>query len=117
MLELSVAREDVGKVIGKRAAIYEFLLSGETKPNLLSVRLFDGQTQRKAYNRQTKAAEAKGVSNCPVCAVGHENIATKVYTFKQMEADHVTAWSKGGDSSLANCQMLCLLHNRIKGNA
>ena len=105
------------KVIGKRAAIYEFLLSGETKPNLLSVRLFDGQTQRKAYNRQTKAAEAKGVSNCPVCAVGHEHIATKVYTFKQMEADHVTAWSKGGDSSLANCQMLCLLHNRSKGNA
>lgn len=105
------------KIITKRSGIYEFLLSGETMPQLLSVRLFDEQTQRRAYNQQTKAAEAKGESNCPVCAAGHDNLRTKVYTFKQMEADHVTAWSKGGDSTLANCQMLCQLHNRSKGNA
>lgn len=105
------------KVVGKRAGIYEYLLSGETKPQLLNVRLFDEQTQRRAYNLQTDAAKAAGTSNCPVCAAGHEGIATKVYTFKEMEADHVTAWSKGGDSTLANCQMLCLLHNRSKGNA
>lgn len=26
------------------------------------------------------------------------------------------AWSKGGDSTLANCEMLCIFHNRSKGN-
>ena len=33
-----------------------------------------------------------------------------------MDADHVAAWSKGGDSDLKNCQMLCVPHNRAKGN-
>jgi len=33
-----------------------------------------------------------------------------------MDADHVTAWSKGGATDLANCEMLCIPHNRSKGN-
>ena len=33
-----------------------------------------------------------------------------------MDADHVTAWSKGGATDLNNCEMLCLTHNRSKGN-
>ncbi|WP_425574643.1 HNH endonuclease [Streptomyces rhizosphaericus] len=33
-----------------------------------------------------------------------------------MGADHVTAWSKGGSTSLANLTMLCVTHNRAKGN-
>ncbi len=33
-----------------------------------------------------------------------------------MDADHVTAWSKGGATSIDNCQMLCKTHNRAKGN-
>lgn len=103
--------------VKKNSGIYEYLLSGKTKPELLNVRLFDPGVQRTAYAQQTKAAEAAGESNCPVCAAGHENLRTKIHTFKEMEADHVTAWSKGGDSTLANCQMLCLLHNRSKGNA
>ena len=62
-------------------------------------------------------AKAVGVSNCPLCAVGHDANARRIYDFKEMEADHVTAWSKGGDTSEANCQMLCKTHNRAKGNA
>lgn len=34
-----------------------------------------------------------------------------------MDADHVTAWSKGGETTLNNCEMLCKSHNRAKGNA
>lgn len=34
-----------------------------------------------------------------------------------MDADHVTAWSKGGATDPANCQMLCKMHNKMKGNA
>lgn len=32
-----------------------------------------------------------------------------------MDADHVTAWSNGGDTDLANCEMPCITHNRAKG--
>jgi len=33
-----------------------------------------------------------------------------------MDADHVEAWSKGGATDAANCEMLCVTHNRAKGN-
>lgn len=105
------------EAVTKNSGIYEYLLSSKTKPQLLNVRLFEASTQRTAYKQQTKAAEAAGESNCPTCAAGHENLRTKVHTFNEMEADHVTAWSKGGGSTLANCQMLCKFHNRSKGNA
>ena len=35
---------------------------------------------------------------------------------KRVDADHVKAWSKGGATDIANCQMLCKTHNREKGN-
>ena len=34
----------------------------------------------------------------------------------EMDADHVTAWSKGGTTDIKNCEMLCKSHNRAKGN-
>ena len=35
---------------------------------------------------------------------------------KEMDADHVLAWSHGGATDESNCQMLCKTHNRAKGN-
>ena len=63
------------------------------------------------------SAKAKGVSNCLDCAAGHASNAKRIYAFNEMEADHVTAWSKGGSTDETNCQMLCRHHNRVKGNA
>lgn len=63
-----------------------------------------------------KKQKANGISNCPLCAIEHENNRTKIWEFKQMDADHVSAWSKGGATSIENCQMLCSTHNRAKGN-
>ncbi len=97
--------------------IFEYVLGGEKEKRLLKVRIFDQPTARKVYKRQTDEAKAKGVSNCPDCVLAHAANATKIYAFGEMEADHVTAWSKGGDTSEANCQMLCKHHNRVKGNA
>lgn len=37
-------------------------------------------------------------------------------TLFEMDADHVTAWSKGGSTSLSNLTMLCVTHNRAKVN-
>lgn len=96
--------------------IFEYLLGGSTDKKLLSVRVFDEKTKRVAYNKQTQDAQAKGKSNCPLCAHGQNANKAKVYGFNEMDADHVSAWSKGGDSSAKNCEMLCITHNRAKGN-
>lgn len=99
-----------------KKGIFEYILGGETDTKLLNVRLFDNRTKAEAYARQTTAAKAKGESNCPLCAVGHDANKTKIWTLKEMDADHVSAWSKGGSTSLSNCQMLCKTHNKTKGN-
>lgn len=96
--------------------IYEYLLGGETSPQLLDVRLFDEKTKRAGYEQQTQKAKAEGVSNCPLCALGADSNQARIYKQDEMDADHVTAWSKGGATDLANLTMLCKTHNRAKGN-
>lgn len=96
--------------------IFEFLLGGSVDTKLLEVRVFDTPVKRTTYVKQTQVAERKGKSNCLLCAVGHDSNKSRIYKFDEMEADHVSAWSKGGASSAKNCQMLCVTHNRAKGN-
>ena len=102
--------------VKNKVGIYEYLLDGEKDTKLLDVRIFDERTKLAAYEGQTKKAEAAGVSNCLMCAGGHQANADHIYEFGEMDADHVAAWSKGGSSDLKNCQMLCITHNRSKGN-
>ena len=96
--------------------IFEFVLGGEVDVKLLTIRIFDDNTKKTVYARQTNAAREQGISNCPECAKGQENVRTKIYKLTEMDADHVTAWSKGGSTDIENCQMLCKTHNRAKGN-
>lgn len=96
--------------------IFEYILGGEKQPQLLNVRVFDDRTKRAAYQRQLADAKEKGISNCPICATGLDANRTRIYKFNEMDADHVTAWSKGGSTDISNCQMLCKTHNRSKGN-
>ena len=102
--------------VKNRKGIFEYILGGEKDTKLLNVRVFDEATKKAVYKQQTKEAKEKGVSNCPLCAVGHDANKARIYEFKEMDSDHVTAWSKGGVSDSSNCQMLCKTHNRAKGN-
>jgi hypothetical protein len=102
--------------VKNRKGVFEYILGGSKDKKLLDVRIFDEATKRSVYEKQTKAASAKNESNCPLCALGHDASKGRVYKFEEMDADHVAAWSKGGDSSAKNCQMLCVTHNRAKGN-
>ena len=102
--------------VKNKRGIYEFLLGGEAETKLLEVRVFDEKTKLAAYGQQTSAAQEAGTSNCPLCAIGGNNNATRIYELSEMDADHVTAWSKGGATDLSNCEMLCIPHNRSKGN-
>lgn len=96
--------------------IYEYILGGCQHTELLDVRCFDEPTKKTVYERQKKEAEAKGISNCPYCAMGHDANQSRIWKLAEMDADHVTAWSKGGATDITNCQMLCKHHNRAKGN-
>ena len=102
--------------VSDKKGVFEFVLDGCQDTKLLNVRVFDDHTKKRVYERQTAAAKAAGHSNCPLCALGNNANRTRIYTIKEMDADHVTAWSKGGATSEDNCQMLCKTHNRAKGN-
>ena len=102
--------------IKNRKGIFEFILGGATDTKLLEVRIFDEATKKTVYTTQTATAEKKEKSNCPHCAIGHDANKSKIWSFSEMDADHVAAWSKGGATSMKNCEMLCKTHNRAKGN-
>ncbi len=102
--------------IKSRKGIFEYILGGSVDTKLLEVRVFDEATKKTVYTTQTAEAEKKGKSNCPLCALGHDANKAKIWSLSDMDADHVSAWSKGGKSDIKNCQMLCKTHNRAKGN-
>jgi 5-methylcytosine-specific restriction endonuclease McrA len=113
--------EEVKKLYGdpyvkNRRGIFEFILGGMTDTKLIEVRVFDDATKKSVYTTQTGVAETNGHSNCPLCALGTDSNKSRIWKIAEMDADHVTAWSKGGATSLDNCQMLCKTHNRAKGN-
>ncbi len=105
-----------GYYVKNKKGIYEYILGGCQDTRLLEVRCFDEPTKKAVYARQTEDAKQKEVSNCPLCALGHDANRSRIWKLTEMDADHVTAWSKGGATDISNCQMLCQTHNRAKGN-
>lgn len=84
--------------VTNQKGICEYLLDGDERH--LSIRAFSSKMARTAYERQ------KGI--CPKCG--------KHFEIEQMQADHITPWSKGGKTIAENCQMLCADCNRRKSD-
>jgi hypothetical protein len=84
--------------VTNRKGIYEYVLTGNE--NKLNIRAFSDRDKRSAYEKQ------KG--KCPICK--------KNYEIQEMQADHITPWSKGGKTLAGNCKMLCAECNRRKSN-
>jgi hypothetical protein len=82
--------------VTRKKGIYPYVLSRDEKS--LAIRNFTEAQRREAYERQN------GI--CPKCG--------KHFEINEMEADHITPWSKGGKTNAGNCQMLCLEDNRRK---
>lgn len=82
--------------VTKKSGIYDYVLTGDERS--LSIRAFTDGQKRESYERQ------QGI--CPVCSEHFE--------IGEMEADHITPWSKGGKTVAENCQMLCRDDNRRK---
>lgn len=97
-LEAEVARLMADDEVTKKKGVYEYLLTGNEKH--LSIRTFTDSNKRTLYERQH--------GNCPACREHFE--------INAMEADHITPWSQGGKTELANGQMLCRDCNRRKSD-
>lgn len=104
------------EAVSDRKGIYEYVLGGCQDTRLLNIRLFDDRTKKRVYLKQTEQAKETGFSNCPLCVMAGGADKCRIWKQAEMDADHVSAWSKGGATDEANCQMLCKTHNRIKGN-
>ena len=102
--------------VKNRKGVFEYILGGSTETKLLDIRVFDEVTKKTVYAKQKSEAEKNGVSNCPLCALGNNANKNKIWSLAEMDADHVSAWSKGGATDITNCEMLCKTHNRAKGN-
>ena len=102
--------------VKNRKGVFEYVLGGLVDTKLLEVRIFDDITKKSVYTNQANEAAEKNVSNCSLCSIGHDSNKTKIWKLEEMDADHVSAWSKGGATAIENCQMLCKTHNRAKGN-
>ena len=96
--EISELMKDEYDEITSKKGIYEYVLSGDERS--LSIRAFRDSEKRTVYERQ------KGI--CPKCK--------KHFEISEMEADHITPYSKGGHTIVENCQMLCRDCNRRKSN-
>ena len=88
----------VDEDVTKKAGIYRYILDG--KERHLSIRTFSNREKREAYENQG------GI--CPLCE--------KKFDIKEMQADHIIAWSKGGKTIPANLQMLCYECNNTKSD-
>ena len=84
--------------VTNKKGIYEYVLTG--KERCLNIRTFSDNQKREAYELQ------KGL--CKACK--------NKFELKDMEADHIKAWSKGGKTSSENCQLLCVSCNRHKSD-
>ena len=95
--------QDVSKCNGsgtcfEESGMYEYLLTGEKK--VLNLRTFSERDKVTMYNRQ------QGL--CAICG--------KPFSMKEMHADHIKPWSKGGLTELSNGQMLCVNCNLAKSD-
>ena len=105
--------------ITSRKGIFEYILSGEKPENirLLSIRAFSGTDKRTVYERQTRDAREKGLSNCPQCVLDEDfGQQEKIWELREMDGDHILPWSRGGKTEIANLQMLCKHHNHVKSS-
>lgn len=95
-MEKEIARLMADSDVKKKKGIYSYVFDHDE--HHLDIRAFDDNTKREVYEKQ------KGV--CKNCG--------KHFKIEEMEADHITPWSKGGHTIIENCQMLCKECNRRK---
>ncbi len=95
-LEEEIKKLMIDDDITNKKGIYFYVLIRNEK--YLNIRVFTESQKRAAYEKQN------GI--CKNCG--------KHFELNEMEADHITPWHSGGQTSNDNCQMLCRDCNRRK---
>jgi len=98
VLETEIAKLMADDDVTNKKGIYCYVLSKNEK--YLNIRQFTMSERRTKYEEQQ--------GRCAKCG--------KYFEFDQMDADHIVPWSKGGKTSLDNCQILCVNCNRVKSD-
>jgi len=83
--------------VTNQKGVYEYILTRDERH--LNIRLFDERTKRRVYEKQE----------------GRCKITKEKTPYEEMEADHITPWSKGGQTIEENCQMLSKEGHILKG--
>ncbi len=83
--------------------IYTYIFDKNEKH--LNLRAFSLNEKRIGYEQQ------KGICANTRCPMGNDH----KFSINEMEADHITPWSQGGQTTLDNLQLLCRECNRRKG--
>lgn len=101
-----------------RKGIFEYVLGGMMDKKLLNVRVFDEATKKSTYAKQTTNAEVNGISNCPLCVISNNVNKNKIWKLANMDADHVTAWSKGVQPTrlIVKCSVKRIIELRVINN-
>jgi hypothetical protein len=97
-LETEIAHLMQDEDVESKKGIYLYVFEKDEK--YLNIRVFSDNMKRESYERQ------KGI--CPKCK--------KHFDISEMEGDHIDPWSKGGKTTVDNCQMLCKPCNRRKSS-
>jgi len=93
-IKILMADDDVTNKRG----VYPYVLTRNEK--YLNIRAFTESQKRTVYERQS------GI--CVECE--------QLFDLSEMEAHHITPWSRGGKTAIENCQMLCRECNRRKSD-
>ena len=104
VLEEEISRLMLDSEVKSKKGMYQYVLTRD--PKSLSLRAFPDDIKMQKYEMQ------KGI--CPHCL--REGRPNAHYAYKEMEADHITPWIEGGQTTIENCQMLCKEHNRRKSD-
>ena len=83
----------------------DYFVENSYSASLDPKRNFDKEIKDQLYAR----------SNCCAHIDDNGNHCTET-NYSKLEVDHITPWSKGGRTILANAQLLCKHHNTSKGN-
>ena len=97
-LESEIKRLLMDDEVQKKSGVWAYVLDGDERH--LNLRSFTEAMRIETYERQNG-----------ICAETGEH-----YPIEEMEADHITPWSKGGKTIVENCQMLHKDCNRRKSN-
>lgn len=84
--------------VSSRSGVFEYVLLGDVRK--LSIRKFHDKIKLKKYKMQGG-----------LCALCHKH-----FELKDMVADHITPWAKGGRTVEGNCQLLCVGCNSGKSD-